>query len=68
MKERKKGSKQILPFVAFFNRHFRVLFFDYFSVRLMGTCRTWLGEMTRVFSGVKEESVGFAGTGTAVRV
>jgi hypothetical protein len=30
---------KILPFVEMFNRHFRVLILEYFSVRLVGTCQ-----------------------------
>jgi hypothetical protein len=33
--------KQILPFVAFFSRHFRVFLFEFFSVIVVGTCHRY---------------------------
>jgi hypothetical protein len=35
-----KERKHILPFVAFYNCHFRALLFEYFSVCVVGTCQT----------------------------
>jgi hypothetical protein len=33
-------KKEILPVVAFYNYDFRVLLFEYFSNRVVGTCQT----------------------------
>jgi hypothetical protein len=39
MKVIKKERMQSLPFVPFFKRHFRVLFLEHFSARVVGICQ-----------------------------
>lgn len=38
-----KERKRILPFVAIFSRHCRVIIFEYLSVRVVVTCRDLWG-------------------------